>query len=124
MGDLTKNISRHELACQCDKCNCHTADWEVIEIVQEACDHFAKELGLAKVVLGISSAHRCAKHNKDVGGADDSQHLYGTALDIRINGVSPASIYQYLDSKYPDRLGLGLYNSFVHVDTREGKARW
>ncbi len=124
MGDLTKNISRHEVACKCNKCSFQTIDFEVVQIVQEACTHFEKVLGVDKVFLGINSAARCAIHNKKVGGKPRSQHKFGTAMDIRIHGITPAVLYDYFQNKYPDRLGLGLYGSFVHVDTRKGKARW
>lgn len=36
----------------------------------------------AGVPLRISSGFRCAKHNKDVGGVDNSRHLLGLAADI------------------------------------------
>ncbi|WP_027252051.1 D-Ala-D-Ala carboxypeptidase family metallohydrolase [Photobacterium halotolerans] len=124
MGDLTKNISRHELACKCGACDHQTADFETVMIVQDACDHFAEKLEVGKVVLNIHSAHRCYRHNDAVGGAKKSQHRLGSALDISIRNVLPKDVYAYLDAKYPDRLGLGLYDTFVHVDTRKGKARW
>jgi len=38
--------------------------------------------------------------------------------------VSPKEIYDFLDEKYPDMYGLGLYDSWVHIDVREDKARW
>ncbi|CAM0047366.1 hypothetical protein VPHK406_0067 [Vibrio phage K406] len=48
MGDLTKNISRHEVACRCGNkfgtCNAEAMDFETIAIVQDACDHFANNL--------------------------------------------------------------------------------
>ena len=30
----------------------------------------------------------------------------------------------YLTKKYPDTLGIGVYNTFVHADCRAKKARW
>jgi hypothetical protein len=34
-------------------------------------------------------------------------------------------VQNYLISRYPDSLGIGLYHNRVHVDTRTGKsARW
>lgn len=32
--------------------------------------------------LAIASGYRCPQHNSDVGGATDSQHLYGGAADV------------------------------------------
>lgn len=32
--------------------------------------------------LAVVSGYRCPQHNRDIGGASNSQHLYGTAADI------------------------------------------
>lgn len=122
MGDLTENISRHEVAC---KCGCGKADInpEVLGMVQDACYHFTDMLS-RRVVLDINSGCRCDKHNKYVGGSKNSQHLKGNAMDIKIRGVASWKLFNYLDSKYPDSCGLGLYPGFVHVDCRPTKARW
>ncbi|EFB70384.1 hypothetical protein PROVRUST_08483, partial [Providencia rustigianii DSM 4541] len=37
----------------------------------------------------VVSGRRCAKHNKAVGGAEHSQHLLGTAGDIKVKDVTP-----------------------------------
>lgn len=136
MGDLTKNISRHELACKCGNkfgpCHAQTMDFETINVVQEACDHFAKKLGVKKVVLRINSAHRCYKYNttpkKDggVGSTPGSFHILANAIDHSIDGVSDKELFDYYDEKYPNKYGLSLYVSdgFVHLDTRPYKARW
>ena len=126
MGDLTKNISRHEVRCKCGKCDFQTVDYETILVVQECCDHFAEELGVDKVVVSINSGHRCFEYNrsKAVGSNDDSQHPRGNALDFKIKGVSAKKQYEYLDKKYPDKYGIGCYSNFTHVDSRRTKARW
>lgn len=124
MGDLTKNISRHELRCNCGKCDYQTMDFETINVVQEACDYFAKKQGVAKVTLSINSAHRCFPYNRAVGSNDASQHPRGNAMDIKISGVSPKELYLFLDKKYPDKYGIGCYSTFTHIDTRRTKARW
>ena len=71
--------------------------------------------------ITISSGYRTAAHNKKVGGAASSQHLFGTAADIIVkrNGiVIPAKkiccLCQYLGFK-----GVGfINNNSVHVDMR------
>lgn len=126
MGDLTKNISRHELMCKCGKCDFQTGDFETIMIVQECCDHFAEKLGVDKVSVSINSAHRCFEHNRSdaVGSSDGSQHPRGNAIDFKIRGVSAKEQYEYLAAKYPDKYGIGCYSNFTHVDSRRYKARW
>ncbi len=102
----------------------------VIGIVQDVCDYFAEEYSVDKVTLIITSGARCYIYNRseDVGSNNNGQHPRACAIDfkIKINGVQvpPNLIYKYLDAKYPNELGLGLYNSFNHVDTRPIKARW
>lgn len=130
MGNLTKNISRHELGCNCG-CGSDSMDWETIQIVQGTCDHFAESLGVDKVVLHINSAHRCFEYNRKpislggVGSTDGSQHPQARAIDFRIENVSPADVYAYLVTKYPDRYGFGSYSNFTHADSRSnGPARW
>lgn len=73
----------------------------------------------------INSGYRTVAYNSSIKNASPkSQHILGNAADIVVKGVPPAKVYAWLDSTYPNSLGLGIYNSFVHVDVREGKSRW
>lgn len=126
MGGLSKNISRREVACPCG-CGLNTIDTETVKVVQDVCDHFAAELDTDRVTLGINSAARCFEYNRTdhIGSNDASQHPRCRALDIRIKGVEPYRIYEYLDGKYPEQYGIGRYRTFTHIDTRStGRARW
>lgn len=123
MGDITKNISRHELACKCG-CGFDSMDYETIKILQECCDHFAKTLGVEKVTLIINSACRCEIHNKFINGSKRSQHLLARALDFWIKSVHPSEVYNYLTEKYEGKYGIGGYSKFTHLDTRSSEARW
>lgn len=133
MAYVTKNITEEELRCKCGnpECTYRITPYEpVIGIVQDACDHFAVLGGLARVVAVIHSAARCTEYNRKPvseggpGSTDDSQHPRAKAIDFHIAGVTPFELYSYLDAKYPGLLGLGLYTTFVHVDTRPTSARW
>lgn len=121
MGDLTKNISRHELKCKCGKCNYQTLDYQTMMMVQGACDYFSDKLG-KPVTLMISSAHRCPAHNKKVSVATKSYHLLGQALDHYIKEVSREELYDYYCTRYPKKFGFALYlntnPTFVHADSR------
>lgn len=109
------------------------------------CKHCGKEwtdprlLGLAEQVrwaLGNrpmipTSVCRCRDHNAAVGGAADSQHVYGRAMDFKMSGVSTEAIYEALKALHrcgylPDLHGLGVYDSWVHIDCRnaEGLTIW
>lgn len=90
---------------------------ELLKILQNIRTHFGK-------AVNINSAYRTPTYNKKVGGSTLSQHMYGTAADIHINGVSPKEIAKYAETLLDGWGGIGLYNTFVHIDVREQKARW
>lgn len=124
MGDISANISRYEVACECG-CGSDSIDHETVMVVQGVCDHFAAVMGLGKVILNIKSGHRCDGHNFQVGGGYKSQHLKARAMDISIRYVNPIDIHDYLLLHYPNKYGIGNYDTFTHIDTRTGKpARW
>lgn len=114
---LSKNFYRWEFACKCG-CGRDTVDAELIKVLEHVRQHY-------DVVCRVNSGHRCETHNRAEGGGEDSQHLYGRAADIVLIGRYPIIVYKFLDKNYPISLGLGLYDDFVHVDTRtNGPARW
>lgn len=113
---LSKNFSRAEFACQCG-CGQDTVDALLVKVLQDLRDHFGKP-------VRITSANRCSLHNTAVGGSANSQHLLSRAADVQIEGVEPSLVQEYLLEKYADDFGIGCYDNFTHVDTREIKARW
>ena len=131
MGDLTKNISQHELDCKCEKCEVTIQSHEpVIQIVQKGCDYFASNAGVDKVKLVITSAARCYEYNRKVGSNDNSQHPRCSAMDIQIfigsMQIAPEVVADYFNNQYPDSCGIGVYpvKKFTHIDTRSIKIRW
>ena len=89
----------------------------LVDILQAIRNHYGK-------AVNINSAYRTPTYNKKVGGATYSQHLYGTAADIRINGVKPKDLAAYIETLMPNYGGIGIYPTFVHVDIRKVKSRW
>lgn len=70
--------------------------------------------------LTINCGHRCTKHNKEVGGAPKSMHL-AVAFDVH------CPTEQDIFVKYAKTLGftgIGYYNTFIHIDKRDGVAQW
>lgn len=119
MGDLTQNFNRAEFACKGKNCCGGSApiNPELVECLQ-----FLRDM--AKVPLTINSGFRCVKHNKVVGGAPHSQHLYGMAADIATpKGWKAEELYKLAESLGPFD-GIGLYDWGVHVDLRGTAARW
>lgn len=117
MGDISPHFNRYEFRCK-NGCGGDTIDVETLKVLEAMRQHFG-------VPVIINSGFRCAAHNKKVGGAKNSQHLYGRAADVTVQGVGPDSVAQYLQTTYPGKYGIGAYKTFTHIDTRSGPAvRW
>ena len=121
MGDLTKNLSRHEFACDCG-CGMDTADHELVVALQAACDRFGDR-------ITVTGGNRCADHNATIPGATSgSKHQYCRAADFKLfkNGVQvdPEKVAQFFEQRYSN-FGIGRYSNRTHVDSRtDGPARW
>lgn len=74
----------------------------------------------------INSGYRSPEHNKAVGGVANSQHVLGTAADIRPLSENMADLpeLQAICDELNAHGGVGFYDSFCHVDVRGEKARW
>lgn len=71
--------------------------------------------------ITVLSAYRTPSWNRKIGGARNSQHLEGRALDLRPpKGMSVEMFFALIRSgaEAMGIGGIGLYNTFVHVDTR------
>lgn len=73
--------------------------------------------------LIINSGYRCPTHNKNVGGAKNSQHVKGTAADVRATKMSVNNVYNHANRIFSNG-GVGKYNTFTHVDVRGYRSRW
>lgn len=113
---LSKNFRVREFRCK-DDTDPIFVDSDLVDILQKVRDHFGK-------AVTITSAFRTASHNKKVGGATYSQHLYGKAADIKVSGVSPSRVAAYVETLMPNTGGIGRYSTFTHVDVRATKSRW
>ena len=113
---LSKNFTVKEFACS-DGTDTVFISLTLVNLLQKIRDHFGK-------AVIINSAYRTEAHNKSIGGATYSQHKYGLAADIHINGVTPKEIAAYVETLMPSSGGIGIYKSFVHVDVRQVKSRW
>jgi len=76
----------------------------------------------------ITSGYRDRDHNHAVGGATNSQHVHGNAVDMSLKGLSEADKLALIDEVLanPKIGGVGYYdNDSIHFDIRQGgKAAW
>ena len=113
---LSQNFTVREFACK-DGSDSVLISSELVEILQKIRDHFGKP-------ITINSAYRNKAYNKKIGGATYSQHVYGTAADIVVQGVKPEDVAKYAEYLMPKTGGIGLYSTFIHVDVRSNRSRW
>jgi uncharacterized protein YcbK (DUF882 family) len=123
VGDLTKNFSRKEFACNCG-CGFNTVDFELLQALQNYSDRLQNANINKKVSITVNSGCRCQARNKSEGGTKNSQHLLGRAADIvvKIDGVQipPTEVADFFNNVYSN-FSTGVYKTFTHVDTRTGK---
>lgn len=113
---LSANFRVKEFACT-DGSDPIFIDSDLVNVLQKIRNHFGKS-------VTITSAYRTPSKNKAVGGQTYSQHLYGKAADIKIEGVSPKKVAAYAEKLLPKSGGIGTYSTFTHIDVRTTKARW
>lgn len=113
---LSENFRTREFDCNGVGC-CTTTliDEKLVEYLQNIRDHFQKPVHL--------TAYRCKVHNAATpNAAPNSRHTFGQAADFHIDGVPCAEIAKYAESI--GIKGIGLYDDFVHIDTRDYKSFW
>lgn len=117
--DGNKNVSASfkikEFACH-DGTDKVLISTETVAVLQAIRNYFGKP-------VTITSGYRTPTYNKKVGGVSNSQHVKGKACDIKVSGISPKIVAGYLEANYPNH-GIGLYSTFVHVDSRGHKTYW
>ncbi len=70
--------------------------------------------------LIITSGYRSPNRNIEVGGATESLHLKGQAVDVSIKGFSSSMLYRLVKGAFVVGFGgIILYPSHVHLDIRE-----
>lgn len=75
--------------------------------------------------MRVTSWYRPPEVNRAVGGASQSRHMVGDAIDFYCDGLTGDQIYRALDPWWSG--GLGRYRSYpalCHIDARGYRARW
>jgi uncharacterized protein YcbK (DUF882 family) len=122
MGNVTVNFKQEEFKC---KCGC--GEMNISNTIPLLCQLVRDKF---RQPVTVVSGCRCEKHNTNVGGAKNSQHKPDDegmchAVDLKVKGVEPKIVYEFIDGLFPNSLGLGVYKSWVHIDDRIDRAyRW
>ena len=96
---LSANFTVAEFACK-DGSDPVFVDSSLAALLQKIRDHFGRP-------VVITSGYRTAAHNRSVGGAAYSQHLYGRAADIRVQGIPVEQLAAYAETCLPGTGGIG-----------------
>lgn len=122
---LSEHLTLHEVICHCGKCSGGGVNQPVIDLFEriraQCCICKGKD-----VPINVFSGYRCPTHNKKVGGAPDSEHMKGNALDLGCPQGMKMDEFHAICLALNPRGGVGFYrhDGFIHVDTRGKKARW
>ncbi|MGD9552230.1 MAG: YcbK family protein [Candidatus Caldatribacteriota bacterium] len=103
-----------EFECPC--CKRVMLDFRLVDMLEI----LRKRVG-GKPIM-VTSGYRCEQYNNKVGGVPGSYHLLGMAADIKVTGIAPAEVIEY--AQEVGFLGLGLYDTFCHLDIRYNFTRW
>lgn len=115
-ADWWKDIryfTRAEFKCKCGGqfCNGYPAEMQeaVVKIADAARAHFGRP---AHVISGL----RCKQWNAHEGGKETSQHMYGEAIDLCIEGVSAETLQQFAAAQPGHRYSYCINSTNVHFD--------
>lgn len=121
---LTKNFYKYEF----DSKDGSEMPSLVLENVRLLATELQKLRDFVGLPIKVNSGYRSPSHNDSVGGVSNSKHLIGIAADIVIIGFTPEQtkgvIEKLISSGVLVEGGVGIYDTFVHYDTRGTSARW
>ena len=115
---LSEHFAVSEFVCHCCGRGADKIDRRLIELLEQL-------RAKAGAPIHINCGYRCPKHNAEVGGVQNSQHVLGTAADITIPQIDfDAAQRLVIDTNFD---GIGFYPPlekggawFIHVDIRDG----
>ena len=114
---LSTHFQLHEFACT-DGSKPVFLSQALVDILEAIRVHFGRP-------VTITSGYRTVSYNAGLkNSSKKSQHCNGLAADIKVEGHTPKEVYDYACSLLGDHGGVGIYNTFVHVDVRATKSRF
>lgn len=114
---ITPHFKVREFACS-DGSDVVFVAPSLVDILEAIRVHFGRP-------VKVTSGYRTVSYNASIkNSSKKSQHCNGLAADIQVEGHTPVEVYNYACSLLGDHGGVGIYNTFVHVDVRASKSRW
>ena len=106
-------FTREEFKCKCGGqfCDGYPTEMQesVVRIADAARGHFGRP---AHVISGL----RCPQWNAHEGGVENSQHMYGEAIDLCVEGVSAEDLRKFVASQPGHRWSYCINSTNVHFD--------
>ena len=111
--DDIRYFTRAEFKCKCGGmfCDGYPAEMQeaVVKIADAAREHFGRP---ALVISGL----RCKQWNAHEKGHENSQHMYGEAVDLCVEGVPAETLRQFVASQPGHRYSYCINSTNVHFD--------
>jgi hypothetical protein len=115
--DEIEYFTRDEFKCKCGGKYCNGFPHEPQEGMVRLADGARRHFGKPAIVI---SGLRDPVHNRNEGGVDSSQHIYGEACDIQIPGVSADTLLNWFQSQPGVRYAYAINATNVHFDIPKG----
>lgn len=114
---ITAHLKVREFACH-DGSRVVFISQTLADILENIRVHFGQP-------IHINSGYRTVSYNAKLkDSSPNSQHMYGLAADVWLDNVTPKALYDYACQLLGNHGGVGIYNTFVHIDVRSNKSRW
>ena len=113
-------FTREEFRCKCGLYHAPYCDGfpaEPKEAMVRIAEAVRRKL---EVPVTVISGLRCPRHNRDSGGVEESQHIYGEAADIRAQGVSARTLLDTVKAIPGVRYAYAINATNVHFDIEKG----
>lgn len=115
--DGIRHFKREEFRCKCGGryCNGFPAEpkEQLVKLLDAAREHFGRP---AHIISGL----RCPTWNSIQDGVANSQHMYGEAADVRIDGVTADALLAFFQGRPGVRYTYTINSTNVHVDIPKG----
>ena len=114
-GRLSEHFQSSEFVCHCCGMGGDKISSRLIELLESL------RANIGGLPLHVNSGYRCPKHNKEVGGVKNSQHLRGAAADIATPKGMELEVFKWYAEQLPfDFIGVYPKSNFLHLDVRDG----